>query len=158
MSRGDPGFDDVPPKGSLQKFYACMAEDKSIEARVQLERSFSWKYEIPYLAGISKDGKRVYLDPKLKDLPKWAIRAVILHEIIEWALESTGKSYEARHHMATAAEDQFVEFSGYTPERYRKLLHPYYKLIEQEKITSAPPDLDLSPYSGKLKTLLESFQ
>lgn len=158
MSRGDPGFDDVPPKGSLQKFYAEVTENSKIEARIKRERTFSWKYEVPYLAGIARGGERVYLDPKLRSLPKWAIRAIILHEVIEWALEVTGKSYEQRHHMATAVEDQFVEFSGYTPERYRKLLRPYYRPIETEDIKSAPPDLDLAPYSGKLKAILESFQ
>jgi hypothetical protein len=159
MSRGDPEFyDDEPPKGSLRKFYACMAEVPGIEKKVKEPRSFSWKYEVPYLAGISNDGKMVYLDPKLKGLPKWAIQAIIFHEIIEKALEATGLGYEARHHMATAAEDQFVAFQGHTPESYRKLMRPFYRLIEDEEVETAPPDLDLAPYDGKLKTILESFQ
>jgi hypothetical protein len=158
MSRGDPGFEDVPPKGSLQKFYVEIAEHPEIEKRIREEHTFSWKYQVPYLAGSSWSGKKVYLDPRLRGLPKWAIRAIILHEVIEWALDVTGKSYETRHHMATAVEDQFVEFSGYTAQQYRRLLHPFYKPVEHEKVTNAPPDLNLEPYSGKLKAILESFQ
>lgn len=157
MSSGDP-YDDVPSKGSLEEFLLLLAEYPELKAAIAVRRRWNRDYEVPYLAGSSLDGSTVYFDPKLHSLPEWATRLIALHEIVEWSLKPYVNGYEPRHHMATAAEDRYVLDLGHTPQEYRALLRPFYAPIEHEKITNCPPDLDLSPYSGELKRMLEDLQ
>lgn len=158
MSRGDPAYDDIPPAGALAELRALRSEHPALDERIAAKRAISWKYDVPYLGGISSDGATVYLDPKLKELPEWVHCLITLHEVVEWSLKPWKRDYEDRHHMATAAEDQFVTTLGHTAAQYRRLLHPYYQPIETEKIASIPPDLDLSPYSGQLRQVLYDLQ
>lgn len=161
MSSGDSLYDDEPPTGSLDKLRSLLSEHSELRARISRARKYIFKYEVPYLAGSSLSGEHVYFDPTLiagtRNDP-WCRTLVALHEIVEWSLKPWERGYEPRHHMATAAEDEFVHSLGHTSAEYRKLLRPLYKPIEHEAITSCPPDLDLSPYSGKLKGYLYDLQ
>jgi len=161
MSVGDQSYDDIPPKGSLERLRALRKEHPELERRIRFRRYFVSKFDVPYLAGSSLDGKRVYFDPKLiagTEGDEWTRKCVALHEVIEWALKILFRDYEERHHLATAGEYSFVTELGHTPREYRTLLRPLYAPIEHEKITNCPPDLDLTPYSGKLKGYLYDLQ
>lgn len=158
MSSGDPCYDDIPPKGSLEEFLKLLMEFPELKTAIAVQRKWNSDYDVPYLAGSALDGSAVYFDPKLHSLPDWAIRLIALHEIVEWSLKPYLSGYEPRHHLATAAEDRYVLDLGHTPSEYRALLRPFYAPIEHEKITNCPPDLDLSPYGGELKRTLEDLQ
>jgi len=158
VSSGDPGYDDVPPRGALAEFLVLLNEYPELKESISGRRKWNHDYDVPYLAGSALDGQTIYFDPKLHSLPEWAIRLIALHEIIEWSLKPYVEGYEPRHHMATAAEDRYVLDLGHTPQEYRHLLRPFYAPIEHEKLTDCPPDLDLSPYSGELKRTLEDLQ
>lgn len=158
MSRGDPSYDDIPPRGALTELRKLRLEHPELNSLIARRRKIVERYEVPYLGGISRDGETVYLDSKLSKLPKWAKSLIVLHEVVEWSLKRWIKGYEERHHMATAAEDSFAEHTGHSASEYRELLRPYYAPIEHEAIQRIPKDLDLSPYSGELKRTLEDLQ
>lgn len=161
MSSGDSLYDDEPPEGSLDKLRALLVEHSELRARISRARKYIFKYEVPYLAGSSLSGEHVYFDPALIKgtiNSPYARTLVALHEIVEWSLKPWHREYEFRHHLATAAEDDYCARLGHSPAKYRALLRPLYKPIEHEAILSCPPDLDLSPYSGKLKGYLYDLQ
>lgn len=160
MSSGDSKFDDVPPSGALARLRALRTAHPEIDTRISMPHTFSSAFTIPYLGGISRDGKRVYFDrdlpTQLRTIPIHTL--VALHEIVEWSVKPWAQAYEVRHHMATSAEDFFCTHLGHSPTAYRRALRPFYAPIEHEKIERVPDDLDLSPYDGKLKQYLTELQ
>ena len=161
MSTGDSVYDDDPPAGALARLKELVRAHSELRRRISFARKFNAKYDVPYLAGSSLDGKTIYFDPALIEGTRgeeWARTLVTLHEIVEWALKPWERGYEPRHHMATSAEYEFAPHLGHTEGEYKRLLRPLYKPIENENIESVPPDLDLSPYSGKLKGYLYDLQ
>lgn len=124
------------------------------------------RYDVPYGAGRSKDGKQTYVDrhiprndPKLR-LPdgKQAVlwKYLDVHEKTEWAaMERLGMSYERAHHdIATTAERTVVERDGLDWKEYERVVDGYLAKVEHEKPVNPPPDLYLKPYPHDKAELL----
>jgi hypothetical protein len=119
------------------------------------------KYDIPYLAGYSVDGKTVYIDRHLKtewkgeDLSKF----LRLHEITEKTLlDIDGLTYQEAHHIATHYERMAVEKAGLNWNEYTKYLDPFIKKVHHEHLYVVPKNLALTPYKDEHeKKLLNSL-
>lgn len=122
-------------------------------------------YDIPYLAGSSNDGKKVYIDKRLPARLKISGKIVDpgiflrVHEITEHALMSKmGVSYERAHKVAEEAERAHVEAAGINWMDYEHVLDGYINESEHEKIKSAPNDLYEKPYTSVLKNRMARHQ
>ncbi len=139
----DKALDDPTVKANLAKSY-------------RIDRS----YDLPYLAGYSRDGATIYIDrhlPVYLPLGSHGIYAAPFleeHEHVEKAIiDALHWKYAAAHEVATAAERRKVISAGLNWTAYSNALKPYIKADEVEKLTSVPPDLDLTPYRGETKLL-----
>ncbi len=116
-------------------------------------------YDIPFIAGYSKDGGTIYYDrhlPEELELHLDGHKKVIqprefikCHEEVEKAvIDSMGWGYYPSHAVATAFEKRKVlERCGpqwWTP--YQHVMDGYAKVDEHEKVTRVPGDLDMTPY------------
>lgn len=169
MSAGH-SFDDKP--GSIAKLRALLMRFPAIGARLRQPHIVLRSFDIPYLGGISSNGKFVYID---RHLPRKSSGVPLdefieVHESVEEALVHAARKfdeirkaltsssedsalYEPCHHLATAAENYAVLASGYDWDRYEDGLHPDYMPIEHEDILRVPPDLALFPYESDAKLL-----
>jgi len=130
-------------------------------------------YDIPYLAGYSKDGKTIYID---RDLAHWkgglTRRFLILHEDVEKTLidalaaaqgaelaellkllrmkSKNDEIYFHCHGVATAMEEHAVWLkSGKRGvDSYNAFMKTQVKKAEDEHILRVPADLDMTPYQG----------
>jgi len=179
MSSGDPSkYDDAP--GSLAKLRAVLLRFPAVGAALRVQRRINRRWPVPYLAGISTDGRTVYVDEhipeRIKGIP--VDKYLEVHEATEYALyrvalrdgklakflgetatarASTAAKYEPVHHLATAAEQYTLISDGYDWDVYREGLEPLYRPIEHEVFKRIPPDLATYPYSGaELKRILAS--
>lgn len=111
-------------------------------------------YEIPYLAGYSKDGETIYIDKRinpvliLSDGRKMdVIPYLIKHEATEKLLiVMMGYKYQYAHEKATGAEREKVEADGFPWDEYQKyVLGEYQRLKELSPDAKVPSDLDTKP-------------
>lgn len=135
-------------------------------------------WDIPYLAGYSKDGSKIYVD---RDLTDWDYggreintgRFLRLHEEVEKALidavheakghdlhvllaclrmkSPTDDIYLHCHGVATCVELYAVEetFGPAGVAAYNNFMRHAVKKAEDERIRRVPKDLDLTPYQDK---------
>ena len=112
------------------------------------------RYEIPYLAGYSKDGKTIYVDKRihftfnLKDGRKMnLLKYFIVHETTEKHLEDTKDyKYPYAHEQATKAEREAVEADGYPWDEYESYsLKEVQRLKKIDRTESIPKDYDDRP-------------
>jgi hypothetical protein len=111
------------------------------------------KYDIPYVAGYSVDGKTVFIDRHLPRTFSWKGRNIrverflLTHEIIEKALlDELQLHYLHAHQIALRAERAAVEAAGVSWGVYERFMKRYEKPIDAEKLVSVPANLDLTPY------------
>lgn len=122
---------------------------KSITARVHLERGF----DIPYLAGYSRDGHIIFID---RHMPKSFVyrgrrvrtdRFLIVHEAVEKSLiQLLGMHYLTSHQIALHAEQAAVRAEGIQWDAYNAFMEDYIKVIGDEELGKVPDNLDLTPY------------
>lgn len=160
MSAGDPGhYDDKP--GSIAALRALLIKYPDIGRLLRVPRTLLHSFTIPYLSGISDDGRTVYIDQHIPTMDGGINFAKYLeiHESVELALWRIAhavadlkslQNYEACHHLATAAEHYAVLSDGHTWEDYTGALRPDYAPVEGEELGRVPPDLATYPYSGAL--------
>ena len=110
-------------------------------------------FDIPFLAGYSKDGHHFYVDRHVPEFFKYKGHAydfyvfLLRHESVEkFALIKYKMDYEHAHRMATKAEREKVEAAGIPWKAYQKYCDKWIKYADNEKIGNLPPDLDLTPY------------
>jgi hypothetical protein len=115
------------------------------------------KYDVPYISGVSEDGKKVYIDRHLncsfnsKDISKF----IRTHEVAEKAvIDLFNVDYQTAHKVANHVTKQAVEKAGINWVKYCDHLDPYTKQISGEHLQTIPADLDLSAFSGKDKKFL----
>lgn len=117
------------------------------------------RYNVPYVAGYSNDGKVIYID---KDLPHtlqvrnreagkpkrmYIDRYLILHEAVEKGLmRAYGLRYQHAHQIALRVESELVRADGFVWQDYDRQLKPFIKIAEEDMVDDLPPDLDLTPY------------
>jgi hypothetical protein len=112
------------------------------------------RYDVPYLAGYSVNGKRIYLDrriPATLTLPNGrrlrVARYLVVHEAVEKALlRCYGLRYQHAHQIALRAERELIKADGYTWADYDRVMRAWAKLAEDDRPLKLPPDLDLTPY------------
>jgi hypothetical protein len=126
-----------------------------IKAEADTPKPLDETYDIPYLAGYSKDGKTIYVDRHLPPQVKIGSRPIDprpflkIHESWEKALiDQLGWTYEASHEVASRIEDRAVIAAGLTRQAYNGALRPYIRTDEGERIERVPADLDLAPYQS----------
>lgn len=124
-------------------------------------------FDIPYLAGYSKDAKTIYIDrriPKfLKDGKKQfnIHHYLILHEITEKALiDHLGYlHYQLAHEIASRAEYAAILGEGFSFRQYTAFIQEKLAEIREERNYFIPSDLDLKPYlDSKDKSLIKKIQ
>jgi hypothetical protein len=123
---------------------------KAIGRRV---RVVNRSYDIPYIAGYSKDGSTVFIDRHVPRTVRFLTRKVridpflLTHEIVEKALlDELRLHYLHAHQIALRAERDAVKAAGLSWWLYQRVMKTYEKPIEEEKLQRVPPSLDLTPY------------
>lgn len=126
------------------------------DPKFQKEFARSYKvvrsYDIPYVAGYSKDAKTVFIDRHFKkmmddiDVEPY----VFVHEKTEKALiDVFGIHYQDAHKIATQIEKMTVEKDGINWKKYEKFVMDQYKHIYHEQLNKIPKELDLTPYQDE---------
>jgi hypothetical protein len=130
---------------------------KALRKRV---RKVDHRYDIPYIAGYSKDARTIYIDRHLpRSFRSWTSRVyvapfLITHEIVEKALlDELDLHYLHAHQIALRTERAAVEAAGISWGTYEGFMKKHEKPIEEEKLQRVPRDLDLTPYRD-----MEDFQ
>ena len=123
---------------------------KALRRRV---RKVDHTYDIPYVAGYSRDGRTVYIDRHLpRSFRSWTSRVyvtpfLLTHEIVEKALlDELGLHYLHAHQIAIRSERAAVEAAGVSWRTYEGFMKKHEKQIEREALQRVPADLDLTPY------------
>jgi len=128
-------------------------ENKAVKRELARSRRTNDSYDLPYLAGYSKDGKTIYFDrhfPEFLDIHGRKVNArrfIQIHEETEKSvIDALGLPYPQAHEIANAAENRAVMGYGIPRSSYEKAVKPYIKADELEKLQKIPPDLDWTPY------------
>ena len=126
---------------------------KAVNARV---KKFDRNYDVPYVAGYSQNGEKIYID---RHMPKSfrhdgrrieTDRFLILHEVIEKALlDELGLHYLHAHQIALRSKRAAVEAAGVPWKAYNDYTHEHTKQIGDERLKNVPNDLDLTPYRNE---------
>jgi len=110
-------------------------------------------FDIPYIAGYSKDGRTVFIDRHLPRSFRWLMRMVriepflLTHEVVEKALlDELRLHYLHAHQIALRAERDAVKAAGVSWWAYQRFMKQHEKAIEEEKLVRVPASLDLTPY------------
>lgn len=151
MSSGDED-DHIhrPAKESIQDKYA-----QHPQLLRYMKEPYNWDatFKVPYIGGISKDGKTVYGDrrfPWMQVIQGKHInfsRIVAVHERFEWWLvHNLGMKYDPAHIWANTAESLAVEAEGITYKQYDYPFPKWLKVTEKGPFDDLPPDLDPYPY------------
>lgn len=110
-----------------------------------------YDFDIPYVAGYSKDGKTFYIDRLLpRRMRNFDVSLTLLvHEAVERGLEGEIKSlpYQLAHQIALRAERACVEAANISWAEYNSWFNVQIKKIGgRDSYPNCPPDLDLEPY------------
>jgi hypothetical protein len=130
-----------------------------VRDKLWLPREVNDEYDIPFLAGYSKDRKTIYRD---RNLPKTVVahldgktkeiepdEDIIPHETIEpIVMDVLGWTYFPAHAVATVyGKRRFVR--RYGPEWWMPYTHEmdgFASHDEHERVKKVPRDLDMAPY------------
>lgn len=138
-----------------KKRYKKALADPAFQARLaQIKKAtVSYEYDIPYLAGYSKDGSRLYLDRTFWKKAPCAHQDrddILEHE--DWektSIDVWHLPYLPAHEIAIQAENALLMREGRSPSAYNERLKPWIERDELEPATAKlPPDLDMTPYKG----------
>lgn len=110
-------------------------------------------YDIPYIAGYSRDGSTVFIDRHMPSSHAYRGRRVqtdrflITHEIVEKTLlDGLHLHYLHAHQIALRIEQAAVRAAGISWRDYNRFTKAYEKKIGDERLVRVPRDLDLTPY------------
>ena len=126
-----------------------MLADPRVIKRVATKVAVDHDYDVPYVAGYSKDGKTIYIDRHFPlKMGKVDIEPYILtHEMTEKALiDIYHLEYQDAHHLATHAEKMHAAKDDLDWKKYSAHCEKYFKPLENERLEKVPVDLDLTPY------------
>src|SRR5260370_3553326 len=134
-------------------YVSSLMLDRALDAIARRIGSIDRSHDIPYLAGYSTDGKRIYIDRHLprsfayKGRMIEVDRYLLLHEEVEKTLiDQLGLHYQHAHQIATRAEEAAVRADGVSWRAYDQFMQRYVKQMGDERLTRLPADLDLKPY------------
>lgn len=122
---------------------------RALNRRVRVSHDF----DVPYLAGYSRDAKTIYIDRHLPRTLHWKGRRfrlepfLVTHEVVEKALlDELRLHYLHAHQIAVRIERDAVRSAGLSWTAYQAMMRTNEKPIEEEKLQRVPRDLDLTPY------------
>ena len=124
----------------------------AIDKQAEVDHS----YDLPYVAGYSKNGKIIYIDQHVpekmilngKNIDIW--NYLILHEAVEKSLLMHELlHYQMAHQIALRTEKDAVENDGHNWKGYNKLMMGFIKADRKELLLSVPKDLDTQPYKDE---------
>jgi hypothetical protein len=125
---------------------------RAIVRQVRVDR----RYDIPYLAGSSRDGRTIYID---RHLPRTlAVRGtaipiapfLILHEAVEKLLfDRFTLTYPLAHQIALRLEQVAVRNAGLSWRAYNRFTQGYVKQVHEEHLQRLPADLEIKPYEDE---------
>ncbi|MGD0723089.1 MAG: hypothetical protein ABR970_18800 [Roseiarcus sp.] len=134
-------------------YVSSLMLDRALDAIARRVGAIDREHDIPYLAGYSFDGKRVYID---RHLPRSFVfkgrtievdRYLLLHEEVEKTLiDQLHLHYQHAHQIATRAEEAAVRAERVSWRAYDQFMQQYVKQAGDERLTKVPADLDLKPY------------
>jgi len=134
-------------------YVSSLMLDRALDAIIERVGRVDREHDIPYLAGYSLDGQRIYIDrhlPKSFEFRGRAIevdRYLLLHEEVEKTLiDQLGLHYQHAHQIATRAEEAAVRADGVSWRAYDRFMQKFVKEMGDERLTKLPADLDLKPY------------
>ena len=134
-------------------YVSSLMLDRALDAIARRVGAIDRDHDIPYLAGYSLDGRRIYIDRHLPPSFRFRSREVavdrylLLHEEVEKALiDHLGLHYQHAHQIATRAEEAAVRADGVSWRAYDRFMQQYVKEMGDERLTRLPDDLDLKPY------------
>jgi hypothetical protein len=134
-------------------YVSSLMLDRALDAIARRIGSIDRSHDIPYLAGYSTDGKRIYIDRHLPRSFAYKGRMIeidrylLLHEEVEKTLiDQLGLHYQHAHQIATRAEEAAVRADGVSWRAYDQFMQRYVKQVGDERLTRLPADLDLKPY------------
>jgi hypothetical protein len=127
-----------------------------LKAVVSRVKKIDRDHDIPYIAGYSQNGEKIYID---RHMPKSAMlggkrvqtdRFIILHEAVEKALlDELGLHYLHAHQIALRTERAAVEAEGLAWRDYNAFTKGHERQIDDEELKKVPDDLDLTPYRNE---------
>lgn len=128
--------------------------DPKVQAKLAIRPRIDRNYDMPWLAGYSRDGRTIYMDrhlPNQLQIGKGVYLNVIpyltLHEHVEKSIiDALGWKYSAAHTIAEQEEHRAVRAAGFLPKAYEAAIRPFLKADETEKIKRVPRDFDLTPF------------
>lgn len=106
----------------------------------------------PYLAGMSEDHRRVYIDKRVPKQLNYKgkifdpAKYLVVHETIERRHMDKGMKYEPAHRLALKAERAAVEADGINWNWYQGQMHRLAGITEKEKNVHPPRDLYKGPF------------
>jgi len=134
-------------------YVSSLMLDRALDALARRIGSIDRAHDIPYLAGYSLDGKRIYIDRHLPPTFRYRGRDVavdrylLLHEEVEKTLiDQLDLHYQHAHQIATRAEEAAVRADAVSWRAYDRFMQQYVKTMGDERLTKLPADLDLKPY------------
>jgi hypothetical protein len=134
-------------------YVSSLMLDRALDAIARRVGATDREHDIPYLAGYSVDGRRVYIDRHLPRSFLYKGRAIavdrylLLHEEVEKTLiDQLGLHYQHAHQIATRAEEAAVRADGVSWRAYDRFMQRYVKQMGDERLAKLPADLDLKPY------------
>jgi hypothetical protein len=128
------------------------ALDEVVAALLRRFGKVDRSYDIPYIAGYSRDGSRVFID---RHMPQSFVnrgrrvptdRFLVTHEIVEKALlDQLSLHYLHAHQIALRVEQAAVRAAGIPWRAYNRFTKTHEKKIGDERLTQVPRDL--RPYA-----------
>jgi hypothetical protein len=122
-----------------------------LKAVVSRVKKIDRGHDIPYIAGYSQNGEKIYIDrhmPRSASLGGKRVRTdrfLILHEAVEKALlDELGLHYLHAHQIALRAEKAAVEAEGLTWRDYNAFTKAHEREIDDETLKKVPDELDLT--------------
>jgi hypothetical protein len=108
-------------------------------------------HDVPFCAGLSTDGKTLFVDHAIYDEvknKKGYLRCLIIHEMTEHLMMRVLKMpYKPAHNIATAAEECCVKASGIDKKTYDDDWSRWIrKVASRGTYDNVPEDLDTEPY------------
>ena len=130
---------------------AALAE--ALRAILKRVKKIDRRYDIPYVAGYSRDGRTVFIDRHMPRGFTWRRRRIetdkflVLHEMVEKTLlDQLHLHYLHAHQIALRAEQAAVRATGIAWRDYDQFTKSNEKKIGDERLTRVPRNLDLTPY------------
>jgi hypothetical protein len=143
-------------EAEVRHWTETVSDDALLDVVAALQRrvgKIERRYDIPYVAGYSQDGRTIYID---RHMPKTFVfrgrrvqtdRFLATHEIIEKALlDQLRLHYLHAHQIALRAEQAAVRAAGIEWRDYNRFTKQYEKEIGNERLKRVPRALDLTPY------------